>query len=163
MKKRYILGSVLLLFSCSSNTPGHIIRMGQMRQILWQMNVADQVAEADTSRLARLHVKDSVTKMYGQILKDNKVSETDYKKSLDYYMSKPELMKQLVDTTAALGRKITDSFKVRYKPKPLIKSADSIKKADTAGKKKDSPAVQIKPPQPLRPNMKFGRKLPVIK
>lgn len=150
----------MLLYSCSSKVPAHFIRLGQMRQILWQMSVADQVVEADTSQLVRLHVKDTVTRVYGQILKDNHVSETDYKKSLDYYMSKPELMKQLVDTTAAFGKKISDSFKVKYKPKPLIKSVDSAKKADMSGKRKDTLPAHIRPAFPLRPNAGLGHRLP---
>ena len=160
MKKRYIFAPVLLLlFSCSSNSSGHIIPLEQMRQILWQMSLADQVVEADTSRLVRLHVKDSVTRIYGQILGDHKVSEADYKKSLDYYMAKPEIMQQLVDTTAALGKKITDSFKVKYKPKPLIKPADSIKKTPPVTKKKDTLGLHVHPSLPLRPNGALGHGL----
>ena len=161
--KRYIFGTILLLYGCSSKTPAHFIQLGQMRQILWQMSVADQVVEADTSKLVRLHVKDTVTRLYAQILKDNKVSETNYKKSLDYYMSDPELMKQLVDTTTSFAKKITDSFTVKYKPKLLIKPVDSTQKIDTVGKKKILLAGHISQSLPLHPNLKFGHKLPVIK
>lgn len=161
--KRYIFGVILLLGGCSSKVPTHFIQLGEMRQLLWQMSVADQIVEADTARQVRLHVKDTVTSLYAQILKDYKVSETDYKKSLDYYMSEPELMKQLVDTTVVLGKKITDSFKVKYKPKPLIKSVSATPKNDTTGRKKDLSAGHFNQPLSIHPNPKLNHKPQVIK
>ncbi|HEY0299472.1 MAG TPA: DUF4296 domain-containing protein, partial [Arachidicoccus sp.] len=75
--------SLVVLGACSSDAvPVNIIAPDTMKKLLWQMSVAEQVIASDTGRAVHLHMKDSVTYAYAKILKDNKISFGQYKKSM---------------------------------------------------------------------------------
>ncbi|MDE1190750.1 MAG: DUF4296 domain-containing protein [Arachidicoccus sp.] len=139
---------ILLFVSCSHDrVPKGILQLDKMRKVLWEMAIADQIIASDTSALVRQHLKDSTTFLYQRILKDNKINEADYKKSLIYYQSKPELMRLLIDTTYNLGKGLTDTFQKHYKPKHQVITP---KKADS---------IHPLPPVPIKPfNNRFPHK-----
>jgi len=91
-----------IFFSCShkeKKAPG-ILPENKMRTVMWDMIRADQYA-TDFIIKDSLHTKkDTSLALYAEIFRIHKISAGQFKKSLDYYGSRPDFLRPLLDSLA---------------------------------------------------------------
>lgn len=106
---KYIFIGILLLqiISCSSSNPKEIVPLDQMKKIMWDLSVSDEL------RMYRLQMdtipidKDTTyKKQYAAIFFHHNVSVDQFYASLAYYKKDPLLFRQLVDSVSAYGNRI---------------------------------------------------------
>ena len=94
----------LIFFVCCSNDRERegIIPEKEMQNILWDIIQADQFNTQFLKKdSAKLNVKAETMKLYDEIFQIHHVSRETFRKSYQYYISHPEIMKTMLDTLAA--------------------------------------------------------------
>jgi hypothetical protein len=97
--KQMIAAIALFLFSCSNKTtvPEGILPMPNMTNLLWDVLLADELASqrylADTVK--RL---DTSMVLYPQIAKVHGTSQQQFRRSMQFYQSRPDLLQQIIDS-----------------------------------------------------------------
>ncbi len=129
MKPFLLLSILTLLFcSCGNKQPDSIIKPAAMKNIIWDMMVAEQVQKMDTSKDSRQHLKDSTIESFNKVLNNYNISEGRYKKSLKYYETHPDELKNIFDSLSSYGKRISDSLnpELRKNLKKKLITKDSI-------------------------------------
>ncbi|MEO6071445.1 MAG: DUF4296 domain-containing protein [Chitinophagaceae bacterium] len=95
----------LIIFSCSSKqkVPQDVIPIPKMAQVLYKVMEADALVLREVPVDTSLVRYDSSIKLYLQILQPFKVSFDDFKKSIHFYQTRPDLLKILFDSLQHIG------------------------------------------------------------
>jgi hypothetical protein len=97
--KQLLAAAALFLFSCSNKTavPEGVLPVPKMAGLLWDVLLADELAgqryPADT--LKRL---DTTMILYPQIAKVHGTTQQQFKRSMQFYESRPDLLQQVIDS-----------------------------------------------------------------
>ncbi len=117
---------VISFFSACINKnkiPGDVLPQQKMRVVMWDLMRADEFVNNYILKDSTLNSKSESAKLYEQVFQMHRTSQAEFKKSLSFYQSRPDLLKA-----------VTDSFRINEKeamqsqyntPKPVI---DSMKK-----------------------------------
>lgn len=91
---------VFFLASCSGNKkiPGDIVSIEIMHLVLLDVIKADEYIIYRSTNDTSLHKEQETIKLYKQILDSYKVTEEDFRKSLNYYQKNPDLLKIILDS-----------------------------------------------------------------
>jgi hypothetical protein len=95
--------AALLMCGCdgNGNMPNNVLKPDKMQDVMWDIVRADVFAsefiKADSSKDL---LKENL-QLQKKIFELNKTSREQYYTSFEYYKSKPELMRQLLDTMVA--------------------------------------------------------------
>jgi len=96
-----ILLAAVLFFSCSEKKRDKdILPENKMREVMWDMIRADQYVSDFLVRGPGHNKKDESIKLYEEIFHIHKITREQFKKSLDYYSSQPDLFRPLIDSLA---------------------------------------------------------------
>lgn len=90
----YVLTGLFVLHSLSCRREPEPLSIDKMSHVLLEMHVAEsysQYAPKDSSR-QQLKNQDSLARYYALILKENKITEQDFKRSMAWYKKQPELL-----------------------------------------------------------------------
>jgi hypothetical protein len=71
-----------------------------MREVMWDMIRADQYVTDFLIRDSSKKKKDESVKLYDEIFRLHKITADEFKKSLAYYSSRPDLMRPIIDSLA---------------------------------------------------------------
>jgi hypothetical protein len=99
----FLLVAMTVVFSCSpKNTlPDDVIEPGKMQDVFWDYIRADiyttDFIKRDTSKNALLEN----IKLQKAIFRQHNITKEQFYKSYTYYVSKPELMKAIIDSMVA--------------------------------------------------------------
>ena len=107
-----ILPGILLLltsfFSCSEKgQKKDILPENEMREVMWDMMRADQYVAAFLSKDSIYNKRDESVRLYEEIFRIHKITRQEFKASFDYYRSRPDLFRPIIDSLAK--RKIEPS------------------------------------------------------
>lgn len=108
MKGQAYLLFFLLVIGCArkDGVPGDILASDRMESILWDMIQADQFSTQYILKdSARKNVKKETIKLYGEVFKIHNISKEEFQKSFQYYLTRPDLTKQMLDTLAERARR----------------------------------------------------------
>jgi hypothetical protein len=117
-----LTGYLLLFFmiACSDRTgiPNDIIPTDSMRLIMKDIIIAEQYSELFVKRDSlRKDKKQASQQLLDEIFKIHHITREDFKKSLIFYESRPDLNKKIFDSlTADANRRKTEL----YLPKPVV-------------------------------------------
>jgi hypothetical protein len=91
----------ILFFSCSEKEkkPG-VLSENEMKEVMWDMIRADQYVAGVLSNDSTRNKKDESVKLYEEIFHIHKITRSQFKKSLDYYSSQPDLFRPIIDSLA---------------------------------------------------------------
>jgi len=99
-----ILPGILLfvcLFSCSEKQQNpNVLSQAQMREIIWDMMRADQYVAAFLMKDSTHNRKAESVKLYDEIFYIHKITREQFKTSFDYYSSRPDLLRPILDSLA---------------------------------------------------------------
>jgi hypothetical protein len=90
--------------SCTNkdSIPRGIIPKDKMEKILWDMIQADQfTAQYLLKDSARINTKMETMKLYAEVFQIHHVSKEEFQKSFSYYLSRPDITKNMFDSLSA--------------------------------------------------------------
>jgi hypothetical protein len=106
--------AVVILAGCSGKdkVPSGVIPREQMGAILWDMIQADQFSFIYLAKdSARINLKMEDLRLYQQVFQLHAVSRDEFRKSFQYYETRPDLMRTMLDTLIARGNRLrTESY-----------------------------------------------------
>jgi hypothetical protein len=117
---KYLIVFVFILSACSREKKPDVIPVPEMSKIMWDMVRADQYVADFVIKDTALSKKQESIKLYEAIFRIHHITQAEFKKSMDYYKSKPELIQPLLDSLVKMQREA-------FQPKPFKK--DSINKS----------------------------------
>ena len=124
-----ILSFSFLLYKCSNKNavPKNVLSINKMQSVLWDVLKADEMASYYIQRDSSINNLSKHVELYQQIFQIHHITKQDFKKSIEFYESRPDLLKFVFDS---LQKKTVI---------PVVKSAvDSLKKIAPPVFKKDS-------------------------
>lgn len=149
MKKCYITLLVIFGLSCSdlNRVPSQYLQPKEMEQLLWDMMLADRYVELlknDTT----INAEEERFKLYAQVFSANNVEFDEFKESMNYYLSRPDQLKQVYLQIKATRDEIArlEQIKAAEIEETKLKEKDSLlniqEKVDSLSQMIDS--TQIK-------------------
>lgn len=142
----------IFFYSCKPGIPKDIIQPAAMENIIYDIHVVDGYAS-----VMALPTMDSTKKViapfYKGVYKKYGIDSALYVRSMDYYYSHPQLLKEMYERitaklTKAKDKAATDASKPAL-PTPVPTPADSTAKDSAALPKKDPKSAVIQP-QPVQ-------------
>ena len=101
MKFLLSIGFLIIGFSCATKEKkAKILSEGEMREVMWDMIRADQYVTDFLLKDSTKKKKDESVKLYDQIFQIHKTTASEFKKSLAYYSSRPDLLRPIIDSLA---------------------------------------------------------------
>ncbi len=114
-----ILFCLLTVFfiACSSklDVPSGILPFEKMQSVIWDMLRADALVSNQAIKDTSLNKVTASTNMYQQVFKIHNITKEEFKRSLKYYQSRPDLLQPMFDT---LYNKASVPVEVHTKPTP---------------------------------------------
>ena len=123
MKQLIVYSILVLMTACSNRTdvPGDIIPPDSMQKILKDVIMAEEYSSVyinrDSLRRDKLTANQDLLEA---IFKIHHTSKEEFRKSLVFYESRPDLNKKIFDSLAAFANRHRADL---YAPKPLTKPA----------------------------------------
>jgi Domain of unknown function (DUF4296) len=92
---------IILFFSCTVKTKRNtVLSENKMREVVWDMLRADQYVSDFLLKDSTRKRKNESLKLYEEVFSIHKISEKEFKESLDYYSSRPDLFRPIIDSLA---------------------------------------------------------------
>ena len=102
MKFLLSISVLIIIFSCARKEKQEkVLPEKKMREVMWDMIRADQYVTDFLLRDSTKKKKDESVKLYDEIFRLHKINADEFKKSLAYYSSRPDLMQPIIDSLAA--------------------------------------------------------------
>lgn len=103
----------LYFFSCSSDTvPDNVLPPEKMEAVLWDVIMADEVADYYVQKDSSLKALDKHVELYQKLFGIHKITREQFKNSLQYYEKRPDLLKPIFDSLQKKSERQT----IRTKP-----------------------------------------------
>ena len=114
MNRLVILFCLVLCFSsCSSDAvPDNVIAPKKMEAVLWDVILADEVADYYVQKDSSLKALDKHIELYQKLFAIHKITKEQFRNSLHYYEKRPDLLKPVFDSLQKRSEKHT----LRTKP-----------------------------------------------
>jgi len=90
----------IFLMACNSapKVPDNVLPVQKMTDVLWDMMLADELVVTNVPIDTGTVRFDTSMLLYGQIAEAHKTTQQQFKQSIDYYKTRPDLMKVILDT-----------------------------------------------------------------
>ncbi len=109
---KYLAYIILIgsLFACSSKTkvPKNILSQQEMNLVMWDLMRADEYTETYIMKDSSLNKKAETQKLYNQIFSLHGISNEKFQTSINFYQSRPDLLKQIIDSLRRNERRAID-------------------------------------------------------
>jgi hypothetical protein len=158
---------VWFLTSCTDKDriPKGVLGKEKMQRVLMDMIQAERYRDGFISTDSTKDLKTETFKLYAQVFEINKITKEEFIKSYKFYMSRPDIAREIFDSLSSQANKLRENFN---KPQPLdtaakaqsiadsakVKTADSAKAKPADSAKKVTP--QPAPPSPPKPVISPG-------
>lgn len=110
MKGLFVFVCLLVVStSCrhADGIPRNIMSKEKMEDILWDLIQADQFSTQFLIKdSSKINVKMETIKLYSEVFKIHDVSKDEFQKSYQYYLSRPDLTKKMLDTLSERARRL---------------------------------------------------------
>jgi len=105
MKRNVVLIFTLVLFAAckdKNSTPTGVLSKKKMQEVVWDMMRADQfLADYVLNKDTSLNKTTESLKYYQEIFALHKISKDQFQHSFSYYQSRPDLLKEIMDSINA--------------------------------------------------------------
>ena len=145
------------LVSCTDKDkiPKGVLGKEKMQRVLMDMIQAERYRDGFISTDSSKDLKTETFKLYAQVFEINKITKEEFIKSYKFYMSRPDIAREIFDSLSSQANKLRENFN---KPQPLdtaakaqpIADSAKVKTADSAKAKPADTAKKITP-QPAPP------------
>jgi hypothetical protein len=122
--KKLIIFSLFALAACSDRTaiPKDIIPPDSMQKIMFDVIMAEEYSSLYVSKDSLKHDKVKANQdLLEDVFKIHHISRENFKKSLHFYESRPDLNKKIFDSLAAfVNQRRQDFYRPKSLPKPVV-------------------------------------------
>jgi len=124
MKKSIFIFFVIILSGCSQKNkiPAGILSQQRMYTIMWDMLRADEYINFPTKVSDTTRLKMERGSIYEQVFRLHATNQSEFKKSISFYQTRPDLLKVIIDSLRSLEKAVTDN-----QLNAVIQAADSVK------------------------------------
>jgi len=122
--------------------PSGILSREKMQDLMWDMIQADQYSSYLTKDSAHINLKLERLRLYQQVFLLHGVSRDQFRKSYDFYMSRPDLTQTLFDSLLSKGNRLRGEA---YSRPAVSRPPTPAQSRDTTHK---TAPRRIKPPIP---------------
>jgi hypothetical protein len=132
--------AILMIAGCTDKdkVPSGILPKEEMGNILWDMIQADQFSSIYMIKdTPRINLKTEDLRLYQQVFRMHQVSRDEFRKSLQYYEDRPELIRTVFDTLLSRGNRLRTEIYSRpaVNPQPAVAApATPLPSPKTPGK-----------------------------
>jgi len=120
--------SLFFLFSCSGNVPNGVLPPKKMEAVLYDVIHADEWVDFASLQDSSFRKFSKRTALYDSVFRLHAISKETYRKSMAYYQSRPDVLKEMFASLKAKSdttlKRLTDTAK---KATPL-KDSSLLKK-----------------------------------
>jgi hypothetical protein len=151
---------VWCMVSCTDKDkiPKGVLGKEKMQKVLMDMIEAERFRDGFIVYDSSKDQKTETFKLYAQVFELNKISKDEFIKSYKFYMSRPDIAREIFDSLSSQAAKLRENLN---KPAPLDTAAKSkavidsakAKTADSAKVKATDSAKKITPPPPAAPHI----------
>ena len=94
-----------LLICCSPKEPipNEVFPVKKMQAVLWDVMRADEIANYYKAKDSTIDLLSKHIQLYDTIFSIHKVTKEDFKRSLQFYQSRPDLLKIILDSLQKKG------------------------------------------------------------
>ena len=98
----------MLMVACSQgeSVPKNVLPPAQMQNVLWDVMLADEAADYYVQKDSSLNALAIHADWYQQVFQIHKISKEDFKRSLQFYESRPDLLKPIFDSLQKRAEKL---------------------------------------------------------
>ena len=105
---------MFILVCCKEQkVPDNVLPPQKMQSVMWDMLQADEYANFQLPKDSTLSILDRHTNYYQKVFQIQKITKEQFKKSLKYYQTRPDLLKVMFDSLQYKA----DSTEVKKTPK----------------------------------------------
>ncbi len=95
------------VIACSQREiPKDVLSQNKMQAVLWDVLLADEVAGFYIQQDSAMHALEKHANLYQQVFQIHKISREDFKRSLQFYESHPNLLKPVFDSLQKKSEKV---------------------------------------------------------
>ena len=107
---------LLFLCSCSSEIPKDVLSPSKMEGVLYDVIRADEWVDFASLGDSTFHRVSKRTALYDSVFRLNGITKEEYRRSVNFYQSRPDLFKQILQSLRAksdttLKRLVADTVK----------------------------------------------------
>lgn len=98
-----VFAVAVVLYACGNDDsiPSNVLKLDKMQAVMWDIVRADVFTVEYIKRDSVKNLQQENLRLQKKIFVLNNITHEQYYRSYEYYKSKPELMKALLDTMAA--------------------------------------------------------------
>lgn len=98
-----VFAVAVVLYACGNDDsiPSNVLKLDKMQAVMWDIVRADVFTVEYIKRDSVKNLQQENLRLQKKIFALNNITHEQYYRSYEYYKSKPELMKALLDTMAA--------------------------------------------------------------
>lgn len=96
---------IVLFISCSDKkkVPSELIQPAKMQAILMDVLIIDAVNSVKSGTDQSLNITDLNSKSIARVLKNYQISDAVFKKSYNFYLAHPDILKPIADSISAIA------------------------------------------------------------
>jgi cob(I)alamin adenosyltransferase len=107
----FFLLVLLFQFACKSNeTTKDILSKEVFSKTMMELSEAESFINIYVKKDSTKNATKELTKIYQQVFAINKTNSKQFMKSFEYYLSQPQIARDMMDTLQVKARKITTSI-----------------------------------------------------
>lgn len=128
MNRIFALIVLFSILSCNpdKDVPKGILPPGKMQHIMWDMLQVDGLASYSFDTMMRKPAKRM--ELYSTVLNTHKISKETFRKNIQFYESRPDLLKIVLDSLQQMALRDTAAIVIKEKTiKPDSTKLDSLK------------------------------------
>jgi hypothetical protein len=118
MKAVFFILLTCLMIGCADKGSSKIIPRPEMEKIMWELMQVDEFSKDYLVRDTTKDVKKEKTRLFQKVFQLHNVTEKQFSNSYKYYAARPEDIKVMFDSIAAVSQRQREYF---YMPKDSIK------------------------------------------
>ena len=114
MTKIFLVLFFCFFISCENkdSVPKNILPKEKMEQVLWDMIEADQFSKQFIAKDSTKNINTENIQLYNQIFQLHHITETDFRRSYQFYTSRPDIFKVVLDSLSIkAGRRMNELYK----------------------------------------------------
>jgi hypothetical protein len=95
-----LLIACCFFYSCSSGDkiPSNVMQPAQLQEVMWDLLRAQELAQHRSLEDTVVRISEIHTDLYDKVFAIHGTSKKDFKSSLHFYQSRPDLLKPIFDT-----------------------------------------------------------------
>ncbi len=111
MRRLAIIVLIALVCCKKKSSDNEILQIEDMKTVMWDMNMADEWFNQIPTTDSLHKTRSQNIQLYEQVFVSHSITKKQFYNSYQYYQTRPDKMKILLDSVSAYGERIKNSYK----------------------------------------------------